>query len=160
MTVIAYDGNLLVADGRATKGTSLVTDKEIKLHKIRIAGLGKCILGTCGALEVMGPWLEQLEKEGIGKQLEHSLVKDDEGSLDARALMITERSECFEITTNGGYFAINSPYSIGSGSYYAQHFLLTGHDAITAVKEACKSELTCGGEIAVYDIKKKTFYAG
>lgn len=158
MTVIAYDGNLLVADGRATRGTSLITDNEPKLHQVKIKNLGKCVLGVCGALEVIGPWFRQLEEVGLGEQLEQSLTKDEEGGLSARALVVTEKARCFEISTDGGYFEIHNPYAIGSGSYYAQHFLLTGYDALTAAREACKSELTCGGQLMVFDIKAKSIH--
>lgn len=157
MTVIAYDGEYLVADGRATRGTSLVSDDIKKLHKVNVKDMGTSIVALCGALDVLGPYLAHLETVGLTTPMEHFLGKDEDGDLEMRGLLVNSDKECYEFSTSGGYFPINSPIAIGSGSWIAQHFLFTGHNAIKAVQEACKTELTCGGKIAIYDIKSQLF---
>ena len=128
-----------------------------KIDVLPVKGLGKCAVALCGALDVKGPFLTHLKENGLGEQLEASLGRDEEGSLDMRGLVVTGEGDCYEITTSGGYFLATPPVTIGSGSWIAQHFLYTGHDALTAVQEACKTELTCGGDITVFDLATRKF---
>jgi 20S proteasome alpha/beta subunit len=157
MTVIAYDGKYLVADGRSTRGTTLVSNEVQKLHQLEMPTFGKCIVGVCGALPVLGPWLTHLAEKSFTEPFEGFVGKDEDGPLEMMGLVLTEDKQAFEIFSDGGWFPINTPTAVGSGSYTAQHFLTTGHDAVQAVKEACKTELTCGGDITVYDITTGKF---
>lgn len=157
MTVIAYDGTYLVADGRATRGTSLVCDNIKKLHKVEVKDMGTSIVALCGALDVLGPYIAHLEEFGLTTPMEQFLGKDEDGPIEMRGIIVNSDNKCFEFSTSGGYFPIDSPIAIGSGSWIAQHYLTTGYDAIRAVKEACKTELTCGGDIMVYEIKTNNF---
>lgn len=157
MTVIAFDFKYLVADGRMCRGTSLVSDTVTKLHKQSVSGLGDCIIGLCGCMDLKGPYLEHLNAEGL-TPMDTFLGKDEDGPIAMRGFVYDiSGKECYEISSEGGYFLLDSPQAIGSGCFTAQHYLTTGHNAIVAVVEACKTEMTCGGDILIYDIEKGEF---
>lgn len=146
MTIIAWDGKKLVADSRVTDSEStLVGDNYQKLHCITIKDLGKCVVGFAGACYAQGPWTKHLETEGLVpfEELEPELVM--------YALVIDRKGNCYEAKSTGGWFKVPGPTTIGSGNIIAQHYLVKGCDAYTAVVETCKTELSCGGEITVYD---------
>jgi ATP-dependent protease HslVU (ClpYQ) peptidase subunit len=157
LTVIAYDGKYLVADGRATIGTSLVTDNEAKIHPFTVKNMGKCVVALCGSLDVKGPLLAHLQTHGLGVALEHDIGKSVDIDMGMRGLLVTSKGHAFEFTSDGGYFQITNYAAIGSGAQIANHFLTTGHDAVTAVIEACKTELTCGGNLAIYNLTTGKF---
>ncbi len=157
MTVIAWDNKLLVADGRSTRGGStLVSDDLVKLKELTIPELGKCVVGLCGALDTQGPFIEHLKENGL-EPFDSPLVNDGEHVFSMRGLVVTRKGKCLEVTTEGGWHEVTSPVAIGSGCEIAQHYLTTGHDAVKAVVEACKTELSCGGKITVYDFKSHSF---
>lgn len=68
-----------------------------------------------------------------------------------RGLAVNREGQCFEFTSEGGWVETNGPNTAGSGERIAQHYLLKGCDALTAVYETCKTELSCGGNILGYD---------
>jgi 20S proteasome alpha/beta subunit len=159
MTVIAYDGSLLVADGRATRGGStLVSDNVKKLHQVTLPDLGKAVVGLVGALDVQGPFLMHLGEKGFTQPFDNFVGNDEDGPLAMRGLVLTvAKKQLFEISSDGGWFHTDTPTAIGSGCYIAQHLLCTGKDALTAVIETCKTEFSCGGTITKYDIGTKKF---
>lgn len=158
MTVIAWDGKILAADGRITKDGELICDNYVKLHEVKHAKLGKVVTGFCGALPALGPWLEHLETDGFGP-LELMYPGDDEGMISMSALSVTRKGKCFEHDSFGGWFEITNPAALGSGSTIAQHYLKQGVDAVTAIRETCKSNISCGGNIMAYDFTDHTFTA-
>lgn len=155
MTIIAWDGKILAADSRVTRGTTLVNDNYNKLHDITIPGIGKAVIGVCGALDVLGPWLTHLKANGFANPFETNF--EDSEVMHMRALCITRKGVCFEFSTEGGWHEVTYASALGSGDFIAQHFLSTGHDALKAVQEACKTELSCGGKIITYDFTTHTF---
>jgi ATP-dependent protease HslVU (ClpYQ) peptidase subunit len=151
LTVIAFDGKTLVADGRCTgNGATLINDDYNKVFEITIPSHGKCLVALCGALDMQGPLLEHLKANGF-KPIENMLA--DEEDMFMRGLVLTKKGVCYEISSNGGWYIAQGPTAMGSGGMIAQHYLTKGCDALTAVVEACKTELTCGGTIRVYDLK-------
>jgi hypothetical protein len=155
MTVIAFDGRYLVADGRMTADGTLISDQYDKLFETHVLGHGKCIVGLAGSCNLIGPALDILREEGLTKIPVSDWSSDREACL--KALIITSKGVCIEFTDEGGWFVAPQHTSIGSGWIVAQHYLLKGETAITAVKETCKTEVGCGGRITVYDLKTKSF---
>jgi hypothetical protein len=160
ITVIAFDGTTLVADGRCTRGDgSLVSDCFRKLHKIRIKEFGgDCVIGLAGATDAIGPFLRHLEKEGI-TPMEYFLTDTaaELGLFHLRGIAVNTKGQCFEFSSDGGWCEVNGAASIGSGEIIAQHYLIKGCDARTAVLETCTTELTCGGILTTYDWKTGKF---
>lgn len=153
MTVIAFDGEFLVADGRATTdgGTTLVYDSFRKLHNLTIPKLGKCVVAFCGALDMLGPYLESLKANGLAP-LDEDLGGGDE--MYMRSLIVTNKGVCYEHSTDGGWHIVQGPVATGSGRTIAQHYLTCGFSALEAVKQTVKTELSCGGQIMICDVKK------
>jgi hypothetical protein len=159
LTVIAFDGRILAADGRATRdgGTTLCSDNYKKLHTIMVPRLGKCVVGLCGALDALGPYLQHLRENGLTPMEYFTPDSSSEDALYMRGLLITPKGECYEISSEGGWHIVQGAVAIGSGSMIAGHYLAKGCDAVTAVAETCKTELTCGGTITTWDSKTNTF---
>lgn len=160
MTIIAFDRTTLVADGRCTSsGSTLVSDCFKKLHKVKIPQFGgDCIVGLTGATDSIGPFLNHLETKGL-VPFEHFKINDaaQEEWFHMRGIAVSKKGRCFEFTSDGGWFEVTGPTSAGSGQTIAQHYLIKGCDALTAVIETCKTELACGGNLLAYDWKSNTF---
>lgn len=156
MTVLVWDQKILAADGRITKDGDFISDNYIKIHEVKHAKLGKVVTAVCGALPALGPWLEHMETEGFGP-LELMYPGDEEGMISMSALSVNRKGRCFEHDSFGGWFEVITPTAIGSGGQIAQHYLNNGADAITAIREACKTNLSCGGKIMAYDFTDHSF---
>ena len=160
MTVIAFDGTTLVADGRATSASnSLVSDCVRKLHRIKIKEFGgECIVGLCGGLDGLGPFLNHLEQNGL-VPMEHFKTSEEmqDDWYHMRGIAVNKKGQAYEITTDGAWFPINGAWATGSGSTIAQHYLVKGCSALEAVQETCKTELSCGGNLLTFDWKSGTF---
>lgn len=156
MTVIAYDGTTLVADGRCTRlDGSLVGDNHVKLHRTKIKQFGgSCVVALCGATESIGPFLNHLETNGL-VPMEHFNFNnpEEEAGFYVRGIAVNRKGEVFEFSIDGGWVQVQAPTATGSGEKIAQHFLLKGCDAVSAILEACKTELSCGGILLSYDWK-------
>lgn len=151
MTVIAWDGKKLVADGRSTRGMDLCSNNENKFHAFDHPNLGSCIGAFAGAVMTIGPWIEHIEQFGFAK-FELPMEEGPMGSpYEATGIVITEDGEVLEIDPSGLWATVTVPTAWGSGAHIAQHFLNTGYSALYAVEEACKSNLGCGGTIRSYD---------
>jgi hypothetical protein len=156
LTVIAWDKKLLVADSRITSGTTLISDSFDKLFEINIFGHGKVVTGICGAIDTSGPWLAHLAEKGL-LPLDLEFKGDEMGMMAMSALSVNRKGVCIEHSTEGGWHNVQYPTAIGSGADIAQHYLTQGADALTAVRAACKTNLSCGGILTSYDFTKHTF---
>lgn len=153
MTVVAYDGRYLVADGRATRGTTLVSETTQKLEVMTIKGLGKAAVAICGVLNVKGPYLLHLKENGLFEPFEMHVGGDSEGPYELMGMILTTKGKCYEFSSDGGWFPVTGTNSIGSGMTVANHFLMTGFSALDAVKQAIATDVSCGGDISVFDSK-------
>lgn len=157
MTVICFDGETLAVDGRATiYHSTLANDRVNKLHKVYNPYFEEeVIMACCGSLGTIGPWLDAVPEIGFGELPLKSLDEDKDRS--AGALTVTKGGECFYSNTSGEYYQVEGPIAIGSGADIARHFLVAkSADAVTAIKEAIKTELSCGGTIRTYNYKTDT----
>jgi hypothetical protein len=159
LTIIAFDGTTLVADGRCTRiDGSLVSDSHRKLHKVKIKQFGgDCIVGLCGGMDAVGPFLNHLEDKGL-VPMEHFNFNNAEEELayHIRGIAVNRKGQCFEFTSDGGWVEVNGPTTVGCGEKVAQHYLYKGSSALEAVVETCKTELACGGTLLAYDWKSNT----
>jgi hypothetical protein len=153
VTIIAFDGESLVADGRATgdEGSVLIADTYKKLHVVNIPKIGRCVVGLCGALDVQGPLLEHIANAGL-TPLELFNPADVSKGYFMRGIAVTKKGEYYEFASDGGWHKGQGKTALGSGSTIAQHYLTKGCDAFTAVVETCKTELSCGGQITVFKV--------
>ena len=150
MTVIAYDLNTLVADGRVTLGDDIVTDKQNKLREIQHPKYGKMVAAFCGALMLVDPWAEHIQEHGFTK---FTFTEDDEEKqiFDAQAILVDTKGQAFELLTNGLWNRVDTPIAFGSGRFIAQHFLKSGHTAVKAVRETIKTNTGCGGQLTCWN---------
>lgn len=75
------------------------------------------------------------------------------GMYDATAIVLTEDGDVLEACPEGLWSTVQGKEAWGSGSIVAQHFLNTGYSALFAVEEACKTNISCGGQIMSYNIE-------
>lgn len=150
MTVICWDGSLLVSDGRMVTDLTLLSDNETKLVDITIKGIGKCVTGFAGRLQTINPFIQHLAKNGFAEM-------ESTGEATAWGLAITRKGECYEFNSRGVWYKMENPTSIGSGDIVSQHYLTLGYDAVTAVIQTCKTELGCGGRLTAYDYRTGSF---
>jgi hypothetical protein len=156
MTVIAWDGKILVTDGRCTTTDGrLVSDQHRKMHRVNIKDFGgECMIGLAGAADSIGPFLKHVQANGL---VPMSHFKCDSTAEEAqfflRGIAVNKKGQCFEFSSEGGWFEVTGPTSIGTGETVAQHYLLKGCDAVEAVIETCTTELTCGGTLLSYEWK-------
>lgn len=155
MTVIAYDGNLLVADGRCTVDAILATDKMIKIRPVKHPEWGNIVMAFAGRLSIVGPWIEHIAENGFAAF--ETPETTFPGEFDTAAIAVLPDGKAFEVETNGLWILADNPTAIGSGFPVAQHYLNQGVDALTAVREAIKSNVSCGGQIIAYDASTGKF---
>lgn len=154
MTVIAWDNEDLVADGRSTIGYELVSDKNWKLRQVCHPDLGEYIGAFCGAVMVVEPWIEHIKTKGFEK---FELPEKEFDNLDTAALLVAKNGNAIELTTDGLWGTVTHPVAYGSGSTVAQHYLNSGASALVAVREAIKSNTSCGGQIVAWNWKEGKF---
>ena len=150
MTVIAWDGNTLAADGRSTCGSILVRNDINKIRTFSHPKYGEMIGAFTGTVGVFEPWIDHIK--------DHGFTKFDLGNgCDATALMITPDGVCLEVHSDGMWTTETNPVAQGSGYTIAQHYLNNGTSALDAVRETIKSNITCGGHIITWNRHTKRF---
>lgn len=154
ITVIAWDTKILAADSRVTyNGSTLLSDNCHKLHRLTLPKRQEFVAGICGVLGLSVPWMADLTKNGFGPLN----FPDPNNDYGMTGLFVSRKGRCISSNTKGLTHDVEFPCAEGSGSEIANHFLRSGSDAITAIKEACKTELTCGGPIIAYNFATDTF---
>jgi len=157
MTVIAWDLKNLVVDGRSTIGPDIVSDRETKLRKLVHPELGPLVAAFCGAMIVIEPWMDHIEENGFTA----FEIPDGDvpGEYMTKGIFIKEDGTALEVETNGMYATVDVPSAYGSGQTIAQHYLKSGVDALEAVRQTIKSNMTCGGRLLSYDVETKEIVA-
>lgn len=147
---MCFDGVNLAVDSRATQGGLVVGDKMQKLFSFNHATMGPMVAAFTGACDFMGPWLGVLQNEGfapvtvVGMDAEYSM----------QGLFVDQNGDCWQGSTNGGYFFIGKEKAaLGSSTGLAMYLLNKNKSALSAVKEVISVNLFCGGDIVVYNSK-------
>jgi len=148
MTVIAWDGKTLAADGRMTEGTSIYNDDVIKLFELNSLSYNNDRLlyaGVCGDVSCIQEYLVWLNlNAGI---MFKEIVRNPE--LDVAGLIIGV-NKAYIITQNSAYlmeFCRDTKLAEGSGSNYALSAMSFSLNAVQAVEHACSMDSSCGGSI-------------
>lgn len=142
MTVIAFDGETIAADGQSTNGSTIV---ELTKKKLRIVDgpHGRVCIGGAGdsaALEAFIEWYQDETKAfphaGTGTDFTALVVKADGTALIYR--------ECIKTPIKASI-----PVAIGDGMDIAIGALLAlvPANAVAAVEIACARNIYCGGDI-------------
>lgn len=145
MTVIAFDGKIIAADGIITGGTYIVANNKEKLL------LHDGYIYSCaGMLQDMNDFFEWIKK-GKGNDIKPSL---DNGFEGVKICLFTRKifvyfNKLTEIPFDSKVF------SGGCGEVPAHAALKMGADAIKAVKIACELNTNCGGKITAYNLETK-----
>lgn len=146
MTVIAWDGNTLAADRKATSG-----DYQFAVTKIKRLRSGE-LIATCDNTAsglVMIKWYEN----GADKDKFPESQKGDDWSLTL--IVGTDRSlRIYEKFPEP--IIIEEPFTaIGSGREYALAAMAMGADAKTAVEIACRFSPGCGLGVDILNLEGK-----
>lgn len=125
----------------------LVSDHVNKLRYVEHPDFGTCVVGYSGSEMIFDTWSATMENEGFTK-LD---LPENPKIYDGVALLVTFEGEAYEIDTNGLFTRTRYKNAIGSGSDIALHYLTTGFGALRAVREAIKTNVSCGGRIVTWD---------
>lgn len=145
MTTICFDGKSMASERRATWG-SLIMSGPSKIMRAPDGRLIGCA-GDAAWCNAMTIWLSKpKEKRGDAPELE-----EDDGSV---ALEV-QLDGSVVMHCASGFFGIEAPCSIGTGSHFAIAAMACGKDARGAVEIACRFDKNSGGQIDVLHLKKK-----
>lgn len=145
MTVIAWDGRLLVADSRISAGDQIITDDGEKLHHLTHPVRGPMIAGLSGSTRYWAKWLNVIEGQSFGEP-----VGAGETYQHGQGLFVDRSGTCWEAQTDGTWEEVATYSTQGSGGLLANTVLRDGGDAVEAVRFACRHSMSCGGTIRVY----------
>jgi hypothetical protein len=139
-------------------GSTKVTDEAIKIREFKHKTLGNVKAAFCGAVLAVEPWIAHMVEHGFAP---FELPEDLEDCGISSILVTVDRNAgtAYETDHTGMYHKVVQPLAYGSGCVVAQHYLTTGHDALTAVRETIKTNVTCGGRILAYDTKTKKYHS-
>src|ERR1051326_1733511 len=151
MTTIAYKNGVLASDGRMTNGTRLLSDTYNKIcptegREYLIQGKKVLAYAMAGMAESRLV-LERALEEGL------DVLSGIESDDDFSAIVVTEDTAYLvDKDAEEHSFKIieifdGQPYSIGSGSVVANHFLQKGGEPLDAVVEAIKTDIGSGGDV-------------
>lgn len=150
MTVIAWDGKTLAADGRITLDGDITSDTFNKIHKLtgmEYLGDELLVIGFSGAVVDLLKLIEYLKTEVyLTSEIEHSIHA-----------IVVGRKYLYETNHDSG-FMIRYPkkdkLATGSGRPFAQSALSLGLDAKAAVQHAMKHNVFCGGKVTTWTSKE------
>ena len=143
MTTIAYDGRYLVADGKATKGETIVSlcEKKISLRHGRVYALA----GVHALTDAVVEW----HNKGADPNDPPKCSGGDNGWV----LIVIDKDGCREYHNDVPYpDTVDAPCAWGSGRGMARGIMYYGASALDAVKVCCERDINSGGEIQVIDI--------
>tara|TARA_A100000171_G_scaffold53092_1_gene76730 strand:+ start:7286 stop:7741 length:456 start_codon:yes stop_codon:yes gene_type:complete len=145
MTTVAWDGEILAADGRITCGTVIECDnynKIFKLHDISYYGDTLKYLGIAGSVNHVQAILHNLH-------IECFVDNDDEARHAICGIIVGTKSVYIleEETLYLSQFDRKTKLAVGSGGECAKSAMALGLDAKQAVKHAMKFDVCTGGRI-------------
>lgn len=159
MTVIVFDGTTLAADSQVTTGFFAPKRASITVNKIMTPEEGErwtihnrriLAIGICGDLNGVTQ-LTEILKKGVG--------------LDTRGTQSCE-TDCIAVCDDRSFYILNNygkdtwefshipagqKSALGSGAQTAQAYLAINKKAPEVVKLVSKIDLTCGGDVNVWD---------
>jgi 20S proteasome alpha/beta subunit len=140
MTVIAWDGNTLAADKRASASGMIFRVTKIK----KING---CLVGGSGDLSAVRAMFGWYENGADPSNLPDCQKDKDRWT---PLLIITPDKKIFRCEQDGIPFEIEEPFfAIGSGREFAIAAMAMGGDSIKAVELASRFDTGCGDGIDI-----------
>lgn len=144
MTTVAFDGKILAVDSRISCGTTITTDKGVKLFKLKKSKKYQAV-AFCGEARSFKPIVDWLESNMSGKY----------PGIEGEAMAITHEGYAHSYYEELPYYD-NYPetnVTAGSGSLLAMGAINCGAGAVQAVEAAIKSDLFSGGKVNSLKIK-------
>ncbi len=146
MTVIAFDGEYLVADGRTNGNGMIITENKRKIieldPKFRFCSYPRNLYS--------GDYLKYIAVSGdcdaISSYLKFLYDGIEYKNLNATALLFT-LDHIYRSDGDAFYDIGDEPVTIGSGAPYALTAMRMGKSAEKAVKIACSIDVYSGGTI-------------
>lgn len=150
MTTIAWDGNILAADSRATVGSTIISDSESKIvvnennADWTVCGMKVIAFASAGS----GSAPEELQTYLIDGITRNTEMREGLGF----TLLVICTGANFEIYKSEGVKTIEiqplrSKRAMGSGGDFALAAMLSGKDACDAVSIAKQCDVYTGGPV-------------
>lgn len=156
MTTIAFDGQYLSADGRATVGNLIAAKSTKKIFPLVTQANGievKAVLAGAGSYEAILIVKKHLENFDLH---DADMIPELQPG-DMSGLLVLETGEAFVLESKLIPMEAESPIAIGSGTDFAMAAMAMGKSAPEAVKVACELDCFSGGRIKTFDIESWGF---
>ncbi len=159
MTTIAFDGRIIACDSQATMGNAIVPGGGFrKLFPVEIDNGTKkptryvyCFAGTLALFSAAVHW-----HAAGADPTRQPIPLDDNSSFIVIEASDPNRPIVYEFTCvgRGHGLCLSAPITFGSGCDIAQTTLNLGHDAWTAVEQACAMDVFSSPPIEAFDVRK------
>lgn len=143
MTTIAFKDGWLAADGRACSGTLIISEKAIKLFKLK----DRSWVGGCGDVPLIRAYREWLDRGAKGNP--PALVDPTDKDSWGRLLRVfpSRKTEVLVYDHIGCQAIFDNMYAMGSGREFALAAMDLGKSAEQAVRYAMTRDTGTGGEV-------------
>jgi len=143
MTIVAFDGKTIAADGLASDG-GIVASKDVQ----KLAVVDNCVIGSGGchwsALKFIDWWKKgKVDPYPVLDEAFCALVVHSDGN-----------AELYGCKFDVGIPLGQRPYVIGCGRDIARGAMAMGADAKRAVEICCELDTACGGDIMVVTLEE------
>lgn len=156
MTTIAFDGQYLSADGRATVENLIAAKSTQKIFPLVTQANGvevKAVLAGAGSYEAILIVKKHLENFDLH---DADMIPELQPG-DMSGLLVLETGETFILESKLIPMPTESPVAIGSGTDFAMAAMTMGKSAPEAVQVACELDCFSGGRIKTFDIESWGF---
>ena len=143
MTTIAYDGEILAADGRVSRGGVIVSETFKKIVKRDCCGT-EVLIASCGYARLSFLFIKWVEN---GMDLDEWEIEDPDEEYEG---LVIAGEKVLSFSGDGLVMPFEAPFSIGSGSELALGAMKAGKSAIGAVKIASETDIFTGGITTAY----------
>ena len=164
MTVIAYDGKILAADGLSSDGCRVFSKSTKKIFPfLNISHHPVALVAMSGDACDEAPFLAWLPKvlyfdSGIKQYVLHTacIAPDVVAAFphldDSTNALVVINGTAWMYICNAYPIEVPTPFAMGSGRDEARAAMYCGKDAISAVRLSCEMNTSCGGIIEAWDV--------
>ena len=148
MTTIAYDGNIIAADGQVTDDDTITDTEVIKLYNFVTEGGADVVVAYTGALEGKTRFESWASCQAISDSQEDLWAELELEGLVFEALVVGKNCLSFE---EGRHPSLcHGAQALGNGAKFALAAMKCGKNAIEAVEIASQLDIYTGGKITAY----------
>lgn len=142
MTTLVFDGKTLASDSQMTAGSTIMSMKAKKVHKLKGNKKYKSVAFSGSVMEI----------NTLLKWFKSDMKKDEfpikNGDNVAYGIAITHKNKAHLYYGEYEYVVSDQKFCcMGSGSDFAIASLMSGNDAEESVKIACKLDIYSGGKV-------------